>query len=149
MSDKLREIVWRTAAMLKREGDSQGDPFMQMCGDQLRAVLADSATADAPLGKEMDTWVCRGCHCSWHNWRGQRKLTQCPNCKGSEIWDVETAPPSTNPDTSQYLLVGGEPTDEMVEAAIASFPDGVLGGCCAHIPNALRAALAVQQREGK
>ncbi|KKN02837.1 hypothetical protein LCGC14_1113660 [marine sediment metagenome] len=44
-NDKLREIVSRTAAMLKREGNLQGDQFMQMCGDQLRVALADTADA--------------------------------------------------------------------------------------------------------
>ena len=51
--DKLREIVSRTAAMLKREGNLQGDQFMQMCGDQLRVALADSADAPPEVTEEM------------------------------------------------------------------------------------------------
>ena len=56
---------------------------------KLRATLTDSVTEP----KDMDTWICNVCHCSWHIWKGQPHWTCCPNCQGHNIYK---GAPTTN-----------------------------------------------------
>ena len=140
MNDKVREAAKDAVWHFNRMAFSGSYGFLK-CMESLQAALADSdqtVRAREQAGG-LNHWAAV---LEAHEPKGSAAGIVMLREAAKTLRALADAPPSTNPDTS----VDGEPTEEMVDAAIASFPDGVLGGCCAHIPNALRAALAVQKK---
>ncbi len=105
--DKLREAVDLTWKALEADdSETEFSPVgvkwlldLNYAVAHLRAALADSAKY--VQAEDMDTWVCNGCRCSWHVWKGQPNLTRCPNCKGRDTEMISSAPPKRTPEETR------------------------------------------------